>query len=102
MQGSDISKKTIEILSNSEIKNIYILGRRGPKEAKFTISELREFNELKNFSIKVNFPRELIKEYISDKNIDTRTKKNLELFDQFYDIKNKEKNIIFDFFKSTK
>ena len=102
LQGSDISKKTIETLSNSKIKNIYIVGRRGPKEAKFTISELREFKELKNFSIKVNFPREQIKEYISDKNIDTRIKKNLELFDEFYDINNKKRNIIFDFFKSTK
>ncbi|PPR26768.1 MAG: NADPH-ferredoxin reductase FprA [Alphaproteobacteria bacterium MarineAlpha9_Bin4] len=100
LEGSDISSSTLKRLSSSKIKNIYIFGRRGPKEAKFTISELREFKELENFSIKVNFSRELIETYINDDSIDTRIKKNLEIFNEFYDIKNKNKNIIFDFFKS--
>ena len=100
LKGSDVSSSTLKNLSNSKIENIYILGRRGPKEAKFTISELREFKELENFSVKINFSREKIKEFINDETIDTRVKKNLELFDELYDVKQKKRNIIFDFFKT--
>ena len=100
LYGSDISKKNLKLLSNAKIDNIYVIGRRGPKEAKFTISELREFKEINDFSIKLKYPRELLKKFIDDETIDTRVKKNLEVFDEFYDNDKKSKEIIFDFFKS--
>ena len=100
LYGSDISKKNLKLLSNAKIDNIYVIGRRGPKEAKFTISELREFKEINDFSIKLKYPRELLKNFIDDETIDTRVKKNLEVFNEFYDNDKKSKEIIFDFFKS--
>ena len=100
LYGSDISKKNLKILSNAKIDNIYVIGRRGPKEAKFTISELREFKDINDFSIKFKYPRELLKNFIDDETIDTRVKKNLEVFNEFYDNDKKSKEIIFDFFKS--
>ncbi len=100
LYGSDISKKNLKILSNAKIENIYVIGRRGPKEAKFTISELREFKDINDFSIKFKYPRELLKNFIDDETIDTRVKKNLEVFNEFYDNDKKSKEIIFDFFKS--
>ena len=99
LHGSDISKKNLNLLSNSKIDKIYVIGRRGPKDAKFTISELREFKEVKDYSTFINFPRETLKEFINDSTIDTRVKKNLEVFDEFYEKDNKTKEIIFDFFK---
>ena len=100
LYGSDISKKNLKLLSKAKIDNIYVIGRRGPKEAKFTISELREFKEINDFSIKLKYPRELLKKFIDDETIDTRVKKNLEVFDEFYDNDKKSKEIVFDFFKS--
>ncbi|MBV68467.1 MAG: hypothetical protein CMJ08_01535 [Pelagibacterales bacterium] len=100
LYGSDISKKNLKLLSKAKIDNIYVIGRRGPKEAKFTISELREFKEINDFSIKLKYPRELLKKFIDDETIDTRVKKNLEVFDEFYDNEKKSKEIVFDFFKS--
>ena len=85
LHGSDISEKNLNLLSNSKIDKIYIIGRRGPKDAKFTISELREFKEVKDYSTLINFPRETLKRFINDSTIDTRVKKNLEVFDEFYD-----------------
>ena len=102
LEGSDVSSKNLNLLSKSNIKRIHIIGRRGPKEAKFTISELREFLGLREFSVKVNFSRDKLKELLKDEMIDTRVKKNLELFDEFYNQSHKEKEIIFDFFKSPK
>ena len=102
LEGSDISRKNLNLLRKSNIKRIHIIGRRGPKEAKFTISELREFLELKEFSVKVNFSRDKLQGLLNDEMIDTRVKKNLELFDEFYNQSHKEKEIIFDFFKSPK
>ncbi len=98
--GSDISEKNLKLLANSNINKIYVIGRRGPKEAKFTISELREFKEIKEFSTSINFSRDSLKTFIDDQTIDTRVKKNLEVFNDFYDMEKKQKEIIFDFFKS--
>ncbi len=100
LEGSDISSKNLNLLNNSAIKRIHIVGRRGPKESKFTISELREFLELKEFSVKVNFSREKLYNYLEDQGIDTRIKKNLDIFNEFYDQDVKKKEIIFDFFKT--
>ena len=75
LEGSDVSSKNLNLLSKSNIKRIHIIGRRGPKEAKFTISELREFLELRDFSVKVNFSRDKLKELLKDEMIDTRVKK---------------------------
>lgn len=39
---SDISDHALQQLVTSRIQNIYLVGRRGPTDAKFTIKELRE------------------------------------------------------------
>ena len=44
--GSDIMDYALNILNTSKIENIFVIGRRTPKDAKFTIAELRELGEL--------------------------------------------------------
>jgi ferredoxin--NADP+ reductase len=46
MQASDIPPYAAEAIYASPLKDVYILGRRGPLEAKFTNVELREFGTL--------------------------------------------------------
>jgi ferredoxin--NADP+ reductase len=43
---TDIADYALEALSHSNIKNVYMLGRRGPAQAAFTNPELRELGEL--------------------------------------------------------
>ena len=46
LESTDITQYAIDTLKNSSIKNIYIIGRRGPLDAKFTTVEIREMGEL--------------------------------------------------------
>ena len=46
LRHTDIAEHALETLSESKIREIYVIGRRGPAQAKFTPKELREFGEL--------------------------------------------------------
>ena len=46
LRESDIAPHALPVLERSSVKDIYILGRRGPAQAAFTTKELREFGEL--------------------------------------------------------
>ena len=48
MSDSDIPDYALNSINKSPIKNLYMVGRRGPIEAKFTNVELREMGNLKN------------------------------------------------------
>jgi len=42
LSKTDITEYSIEALSRSKVKKVYMVGRRGPLQAAFTIAELRE------------------------------------------------------------
>jgi ferredoxin--NADP+ reductase len=46
LRHTDISAHALEALARSQIRDIYMIGRRGPAQAKFTHPELRELGEL--------------------------------------------------------
>jgi ferredoxin--NADP+ reductase len=46
LHGTDIAAHALEALRESRIRDIYILARRGPAQAKFTNPEVKEFGEL--------------------------------------------------------
>ena len=46
LKHTDISEHALDVLATSKIKNIYVIGRRGPAQAKFTSKELKEFGVL--------------------------------------------------------
>lgn len=46
LRETDIAEHALSALSQSRIKTIFVVGRRGPVQAKFTSKELREFGEL--------------------------------------------------------
>lgn len=43
---TDIADHALEALKKSRVKDIYVLGRRGPAQAKFTNPEIKEFGHL--------------------------------------------------------
>jgi NADPH-dependent glutamate synthase beta subunit-like oxidoreductase len=46
LENTDISYYALNTLKNSHIKNVHIIGRRGPLDSKFTTVEIREMGEL--------------------------------------------------------
>ena len=48
LETTDITDYTLDALRDSQIRDIYVLARRGPAQVKFTNHEIREFCELKD------------------------------------------------------
>ncbi len=46
LKHTDIAEHALDALAESRIRDVYVIGRRGPAQAKFTSKELREFGEL--------------------------------------------------------
>ncbi len=46
LRSTDIAGHALDVLANSKIRDVHMIGRRGPAQAKFTHSELRELGEL--------------------------------------------------------
>jgi len=84
LRATDISDHALEVLAESRVQDIYMLGRRGPAQAKFTTKELRELGELENADIIVD-PTELELDQASLAAIENNpgAKKNLEILRGF-------------------
>jgi ferredoxin/flavodoxin---NADP+ reductase len=90
LSTTDIAAHALEALKNKKIKNVYLVGRRGPVQAKFTEKELRELGELHEFdpvvsSTDLNLAPEDEKE-LSESQAN-KAGKNLQLFKDFADKK---------------
>ncbi len=48
LRSSDIAEHALDALSQSKIREVHVIGRRGPAQAKFTTKELRELAGLTN------------------------------------------------------
>lgn len=48
---TDITKYALQALAESKVENVYLIGRRGPLQAAFTIKELREMTKLPGVNI---------------------------------------------------
>jgi ferredoxin/flavodoxin---NADP+ reductase len=46
LRTTDIAEHALDVLAESRVKVIYVIGRRGPVQAKFTTKELRELGEI--------------------------------------------------------
>jgi ferredoxin--NADP+ reductase len=58
LRTTDIPDHVLAVLSHSHVRDVMIIGRRGPAHAKFTTKELRELGELANADVVVR-PGEL-------------------------------------------
>lgn len=58
LRSTDLPDHVLEVLDSSRVEDIYMIGRRGPVQAKFTSKELRELGNLANADVVVD-PAEL-------------------------------------------
>ena len=54
LKTTDIAEHALDALAESKIKEIHVIGRRGPAQAKFTHLELRELGELEDCDPVIN------------------------------------------------
>ncbi|AWN23669.1 NADP oxidoreductase [Deinococcus irradiatisoli] len=83
LHSSDIAAHALSALETSKVSDVYVLGRRGPLQAKFTTKELREFGELHAADVVVR-PEEI---EVSDEEYaaisDNVVKRNLDVLREF-------------------
>ncbi|MDV6375563.1 FAD-dependent oxidoreductase [Deinococcus arenicola] len=83
LQTSDIAPHALEVLEKSPVQDVWILGRRGAAQAKFTTKELREFGELSDADPVVK-PGEVTVDEVAEAALtDNVTRKNLEVLRDF-------------------
>ena len=86
LKHTDIAQHALDVLAESKVRTIYVVGRRGPAQAKFASKELKEFLEIENCRPYID-PEELELNQASQQEIDAKegrgNKKNIEIFHQF-------------------
>ena len=58
LEGTDIPEPVLAALRASKVREVHMIGRRGPAQAKFTTKELRELGELPGVTVSTE-PAEL-------------------------------------------
>jgi ferredoxin/flavodoxin---NADP+ reductase len=53
LRETDVSQPVLETLMASKVREVHVIGRRGPAQAKFTTKELRELGELEGVDVVV-------------------------------------------------
>ena len=82
LHESDIAPHALEALERSPVQDVWILGRRGAAQAKFTTKELREFGEL-HVSDPIVMREEIRVSETDEAAADSTVKKNLEVLRGF-------------------
>lgn len=86
LRKTDIAQHALDALASSRVREIFVIGRRGPAQAKFTSAELRELGQIEACAVVVD-PADLVLNPESEIEIaaaqaDT-AKKNVEIFRAF-------------------
>jgi ferredoxin--NADP+ reductase len=106
LEETDTADHAIDPLADCGVREIVILGRRGPAQAAFTNPELRELGEMKDADVHVD-PAEvelddLSRAYLESEEADITTRKNVEIFAEFSrrEPAGKRKRIVLRFLRS--
>ena len=84
---TDTADHAIEAFSGSNVKEIVVLGRRGPAQAAFTNPEVRELGEMVNADIDIDAGEmeldEISREWLDSDDADPTNRRNVEIFTDF-------------------
>ncbi len=107
LKNTDIAQHALDALANSKVKEVHLIGRRGPVQAAFTPPEIREFGELPDCDVIVD-PVDLklnpeSETEVNDPN-DAKRKKNFEMLKEYAarPIGGKRRKFVVHFYKSPK
>jgi len=82
LEKTDIAEYALEALRNSQVREVFILGRRGPEQASFTPPELKEFGEMEDVD-PIVAPEELAGCAIPEAEGNSQQEKNLKILQAF-------------------
>ena len=87
LETTDTADHAIEVLADSGVREIVVLGRRGPAQAAFTNPEVRELGELTEADIVID-PAEMeldeaSRAYLASEDCDPTNRRNVEIFTEF-------------------
>jgi ferredoxin--NADP+ reductase len=87
LEATDTADHAIEALGASNVREVLILGRRGPAQAAFTNPEVRELGEMQDADIDVDPAEvdldELSRDYLESDEANITVRKNVEIFTEF-------------------
>jgi ferredoxin--NADP+ reductase len=87
LDETDTADHAIEAFSGSNVKEILVLGRRGPAQAAFTNPEVRELGEMANADIDIDAAEmeldDLSREWLDSDDADPTNRRNVEIFTEF-------------------
>ena len=90
LKHTDIAQHALDVLAESKLKEIHVIGRRGPAQAKFTPKELREFGELSDCN-PIILEEDLQLNDDSKKELEEKTNvTNRKVYDQFCEYSKRE------------
>jgi ferredoxin--NADP+ reductase len=106
LDTTDTADHAIEPLTSSNVKEIVVLGRRGPAQAAFTNPEVRELGELTDADIVID-PADveldqISAEFVESDECEPTNKRNVEIFTEFSqrEPEGKPKRVIMKFLRS--
>lgn len=82
LEKTDIAEHALETLRQSQVREVFILGRRGPEQAAFTPAELKELGEMEGVD-PVVAPGELAGCNIPESEGSSQQEKNLKILQSF-------------------
>lgn len=106
LMQTDIADYALEALANAGVREIYVLGRRGPAQAAFTNPEIKELGEMEEADIIVPEADAtldpLSQEFLTSGEADKKDVKNVEILKEYSqrDPEGKPKRIIMRFLVS--
>jgi ferredoxin/flavodoxin---NADP+ reductase len=87
LRETDTADHAIAAFAGSGVKEILVLGRRGPAQAAFTNPEVRELGEMANADIDIDAAEmeldELSREWLESDDADPTNRRNVEIFTDF-------------------
>lgn len=82
LEKTDIAAHALDVLRSSQVREVFILGRRGPEQASFTSAELKELGEMEDAETVVD-PGELAGCVVPESELDSQQVKNLKILQSF-------------------
>jgi ferredoxin--NADP+ reductase len=84
LTATDMPPHVLEMLEQSDVRDVYLIGRRGPGQAKFTTKELRELGEIPGVDVVLD-PKSLALDAASARSVEASAilKRNLEVLREF-------------------
>lgn len=77
LEKTDITQQALTLLENSQLENLYMVGRRGPAQAAFTELELKELGHIEGVNLIIHDNLEISKNDEAEMEMSSKARKNI-------------------------